>query len=128
MIQDIFEQLIDLETNSSNFLENDGIFSERVNIIFRQYNNLYFVFVVDDNESELAMIDIIQVQLSSNEQVIVDLINKVYPSACEQDIMANPHQIATIVDEIILAGVVIETNSTELYETLKPYNIVPVKK
>jgi len=67
MIQDIFEQLIDLETNSSNFLENDGIFSERVNIIFRQYNNLYFVFVVDDNESELAMIDIIQVQLSSNE-------------------------------------------------------------
>jgi len=42
--------------------------------------------------------------------------------------MANPHQIATIVDEIILAGVVIETNSTELYETLKPYNIVPVKK
>jgi len=42
--------------------------------------------------------------------------------------MTHPHQISSIVDEIILAGVVIETNSNELLETLKPYNIVPVKK
>ena len=61
ILQEIYEQLSELENSSSNFLENSQIVGEKVNIIFRQYNNLYFVFVVDDNESELAMIDIIQV-------------------------------------------------------------------
>lgn len=61
ILQEIYEQLSELENSSSNFLENSQIVGEKVNIIFRQYNNLYFVFVVDDNESELAIIDIIQV-------------------------------------------------------------------
>jgi AP-3 complex subunit sigma len=40
----------------------------------------------------------------------VDIIEKLFKSACELDIMNNPHKINMIIDEIIMGGIVIEPN------------------
>ena len=48
-----------MKKNDSNFIEDDGIFDGTGKIIFRNYATLYFVVVVDEDESELAILDLI---------------------------------------------------------------------
>ena len=44
---------------------------------------------------------------------MVDIMDKMFESACEMDIIYNPDKINAMVDEIIVAGVVVESNLTE---------------
>ena len=44
-----------------NFFADPGIFHSKSKIVVRQYATLYFVIVIDQNESELAILDLIQV-------------------------------------------------------------------
>lgn len=44
-----------------NFLEGTSSFGENVRLIYRHYATLYFVFAVDVSESELGILDLIQV-------------------------------------------------------------------
>ncbi len=120
ILQEIFDELNRTEANSANFIGNNEILGEQVNIIYRVYGTLYFVLVVDENESELAMIDIIQ--------VIVDILEKVFKSLSEQDVMHNPHKVNLILDEIVMKGTVIESSTTELMEVLKQYKIEGAKR
>ena len=41
------------------FLSNNG--DERLRVVYRSYATLHFVFVVDSSESELGILDLIQV-------------------------------------------------------------------
>merc|ERR1711865_622344 len=44
-----------------NFLDGEGMWGEDTKVIYRHYATLYFVFVVDSSESELGILDLIQV-------------------------------------------------------------------
>ena len=58
----------------------------------------------------------------------MDILEKIFKSACEEDIMNNPHKVNIVLDEIIQAGVVIEPNIVEILEILKSYNIPLLNK
>ncbi|CAK7339568.1 unnamed protein product [Dovyalis caffra] len=47
--------------NVSNFIEADSIFGPDSRLVYKHYATLYFVFVFDSHENELAMLDLIQV-------------------------------------------------------------------
>lgn len=50
-----------------------------VRVIYRHYATLYFVFVVDEAESELGILDLIQ--------VFVESLDKCFENVCELDLV-----------------------------------------
>lgn len=60
LIGDIYAAVSTRPPTACNFLESNLIAGKN-RIIYRQYATLYFVFVVDEGESELGILDLIQV-------------------------------------------------------------------
>lgn len=48
--------------------EADG---EKLRVVYRNYATLYFVFVVDSAESELGILDLIQVSNSPADEIVI---------------------------------------------------------
>lgn len=71
-------------------------------IIYRHYATLYFVFAVDKQESDLGILDLIQ--------VFVESLDKCFGNVCELDLIFHSDKVHYILDEIIMAGMVLETN------------------
>jgi AP-3 complex subunit sigma len=62
LIAEIFSLVSKRPAGSCNFLEgSQTLGGDDVRIIYRHYATLYFVFVVDETESELGILDLIQV-------------------------------------------------------------------
>ncbi|RVW51846.1 AP-3 complex subunit sigma [Vitis vinifera] len=111
--------LIDLEflflcsraENVSNFVEADSVFGPDTRLVYKHYATLYFVFVFDSSENELAMLDLIQ--------VLVETLDKCFKNVCELDIVFNYSKLHTILDEIIFGGQVLETSSAEVMKAVE---------
>ncbi|CDS43378.1 AP 3 complex subunit sigma 2 [Echinococcus multilocularis] len=102
--------LLHKRTNSScNFLEAPTIQNPQ-RIIYRQYSTIYIVFCVDFSESELGIIDLIQ--------VFVDLLDKTFENVCELDLIFNADKVHYLLNELICGGIVLETNHTEILSRL----------
>lgn len=63
-------------------------------IIYRQYSSIYVVFCVDLAESELGILDLIQ--------VFVDLLEKTFENVCELDIIFNTDKVIHNFNEHLL--------------------------
>lgn len=66
--------------------------TSKIKIIYRLYSTLYFVFIVDCSESELGILDLIQ--------VFVESLDKVFPQVCELSLIFHPDQVLMLVNEI----------------------------
>lgn len=55
-------------------------------IIYRQYSTIYIIFCVDFAESELGILDLIQ--------VFVDLLDKTFENVCELDLIFNVDKVS----------------------------------
>ncbi|KAJ1726078.1 Sigma-adaptin 3A [Coemansia sp. BCRC 34490] len=75
-------------------------------IIYRRYATLFFVFVVDQSESELGIYDLIQ--------VFVEALDRSFENVSELDVIFNFDQVHYILSEIVTAGMVSEVNLTEI--------------
>ena len=58
-----------------SFLNHPSRAGEKLRIIYRNYATLFFVFVVDSSESELGILDLIQVLDSSCSEPDITRIN-----------------------------------------------------
>eukprot|EP00301_Raphidiophrys_heterophryoidea_P026554 c9197_g1_i1.p1 GENE.c9197_g1_i1~~c9197_g1_i1.p1 ORF type:complete len:150 (-),score=17.57 c9197_g1_i1:356-805(-) len=54
-------------------------------IMYRHYATLYFVFVCDESESELGILDLIQ--------VFVETLDKCFENVCELDLIFHPDKV-----------------------------------
>ena len=79
-------------------------------IVYRQYATLYFCLAIDGNESELGCLDLIQ--------VLVETLDRHFRNVCELDLIFNFEAVHNVVDEIVLGGLVVETNMQQILETL----------
>ena len=70
-------------------------------LIYRHYATLFFIFVVDGSESELGILDLIQ--------VLVETFDRCFENVCELDLVFHMDKIHFIIDEIIQGGLVLET-------------------
>lgn len=111
LIRSVFSALSSRAENVSNFVEADAIFGLDSRLVYKHYATLYFVFVFDSSENELAMLDLIQ--------VFVETLDKCFKNVCELDIVFNYGKMQTILDEIVFGGQVLETSSAEVMKVVE---------
>eukprot|EP00897_Mesotaenium_endlicherianum_P000178 jgi/Mesen1/10160/ME000076S09672 len=75
-------------------------------LVYRAFATLFFAFLVDDAESELAVLDLIQ--------VFVETLDKCFENVCELDLVFNTPKVNLILDELVMGGLVQETSSAEV--------------
>ena len=50
-------------------------------------------------------------------------MDKIYDNACELDMLYHPDKMNALIDEVLVAGIVVETNITEILDALKQQDI-----
>merc|ERR1712217_1022395 len=93
------------------FAHDESLFGEDHKIIYRHFATLYFVFVADAAESELGMLDLIQ--------VFVQVLDSCFENVCELDLIYHFDRVNYVLDEIVMAGMVLETNADLVVEAIK---------
>lgn len=71
-------------------------------VTYRNYATLFFIVISTATESPLALIDLIQ--------VYVEALDKLFENVCELDLIFNFEMLHATLSEMIIGGVVIETN------------------
>ena len=83
-------------------------------LIYRHYATLYFVFCVDSSESELGILDLIQ--------VFVETLDKCFENVCELDLIFHFDKVQYILQELCMGGMVLETNMSEIVTRIDEMN------
>mmetsp|Transcript_61772 Transcript_61772/g.201555 ORF Transcript_61772/g.201555 Transcript_61772/m.201555 type:complete len:160 (-) Transcript_61772:75-554(-) len=93
------------------FAQDDSLFGPDHKIIYRHFATLYFIFVADSAESELGVLDLIQ--------VFVQVLDSCFENVCELDLIYHFDRVNYILDEIVMAGMVLETNADLVVQAIK---------
>ena len=72
---------------------------------------MFFVFAVDAQESDLGILDLIQ--------VFVEALDKCFENVCELDLIFHSDKVHYVLDEIVMGGMVLETNITAILQGVK---------
>jgi AP-3 complex subunit sigma len=107
IIRETFQLVSRRDDDVCNFLEGGTLIGgEDYKIIYRHYATLYFVFCVDSSESELGILDLIQ--------VFVETLDKNFENVCELDLIFNVDKVHHILNELVMGGMVLETNMNDI--------------
>lgn len=87
---------------------------DTIRVIYKHYATLYFVFVVDEQESELGILDLIQ--------VMVECLDRCFENVCELDLVFGWQTLETVLGEIIQGGMVVETSVTKIVAAVDEAN------
>jgi AP-3 complex subunit sigma len=90
--------------------DKDGA-SDRLRVVYRNYATLYFVFVVDAAESELGVLDLIQ--------VFVESLDRAFENVCELDLVFHFDEAHHVLSEVVQGGLVLETNVDEIESAVR---------
>lgn len=85
-----------------------------IQIIYKNYATLYFTFIVDEQESELAILDLIQ--------TFVESLDRCFSEVNELDLIFNWQTLESVLEEIIQGGMVIETNISKIVSSVDELN------
>ncbi|AAZ13432.1 clathrin assembly sigma-adaptin protein 3, putative [Trypanosoma equiperdum] len=75
-------------------------------VVYRHYATLCFVFVVDSSESQLAILDLIQ--------VFVEVLDRTFENVCELDLIFHSDKVQLLLMEMVMGGMVLETSREEV--------------
>lgn len=80
IIRETFQLVSKRDDNVCNFLEGGTLIDGNdYRLIYRHYATLYFIFCVDSSESELGILDLIQ--------VFVETLDRCFENVCELDLI-----------------------------------------
>ena len=115
VIRRVFQQVAQRPDAFCNYLEGTvPEWGDGVKLVYRHYATLYFVFAVDDTESDLGILDLIQ--------VFVEALDKCFENVCELDLIFHSDKVHYVLDEIIMAGMVLETNIINILQAINDQN------
>ncbi|KAI9666975.1 MAG: Sigma-adaptin 3A [Alyxoria varia] len=80
-------------------------------VTYRHYATLYFILISTSTESPLALLDLIQ--------VFVEALDRLFQNVCELDLIFNFETLHAALGEMIVGGVVIETNLDKVVEGVR---------
>ncbi|MFH4975704.1 hypothetical protein AB6A40_002413 [Gnathostoma spinigerum] len=107
IVRETFQLLSKRDDNVCNFLEGGLLIGgSDYKLIYRHYATLYFVFCVDSSESELGILDLIQ--------VFVEILDRCFENVCELDLIFHVDKVHHILSELVMGGMVLETNMNEI--------------
>ena len=78
---------------------------------YRHYATLYFIIISTSTESPLALIDLIQ--------VYVEALDRLFENVCELDLIFNFETLHATLGEMIVGGVVVETQLEKVVEGVR---------
>jgi AP-3 complex subunit sigma len=111
VIRRVFQQVHQRSDNFCNYLTGTvPEWGDDTKIIYRHYATLFFVFAVDQQESDLGILDLIQ--------VFVEALDRCFENVCELDLIFHSDKVNYILDEIIMAGMVLETNINTIIQAI----------
>ena len=115
VVREIFSVLNRRSERACNFVDMTGdvlalLGGDGSRIVYRHYATLYFAFVVDQSESELGTLDLIQ--------VFVEALDRCFENVCELDLIFHLDKIHFVLDEIIHGGLVNEMQLDAIHASL----------
>ncbi|XP_075397526.1 AP-3 complex subunit sigma-1 isoform X1 [Tenrec ecaudatus] len=128
IIRETFHLVSKRDENVCNFLEGGLLIGGSDNkLIYRHYATLYFVFCVDSSESELGILDLIQwpeqhPKQVGSQQVFVETLDKCFENVCELDLIFHVDKVHNILAEMVMGGMVLETNMNEIVTQIDAQN------
>ena len=115
IVRETFHLVLKRDDNICNFLEGGSLIGgSNYKLIYRHYATLYFVFCVDSSESELGILDLIQ--------VFVEALDKCFENVCELDLIFHMDKVHYILQEVVMGGMVLETNMNEIVAQIEAQN------
>lgn len=117
LLNQVFQLVSARDNSACSFLTPPSLLEDLddIKVIYRRYATLYFVFVVDDQELELGILDLIQ--------VFVECLDKCFANVCELDLVFGWQALQLVVEEIVQGGMVIDTNVSRIVESLDEANL-----
>lgn len=100
IIRDVTTLVLSRKNKMSNFLE-----YKDSKIVYRRYASLYFIAGIEAEDNELLALEVIH--------RYVEQMDKYFGNVCELDIIFNFQRAYYILDEIIIAGEIIESSRRE---------------
>ncbi|KAH9597096.1 AP complex [Trypanosoma melophagium] len=79
-------------------------------VVYRHYATLCFVFIVDSSESQLAILDLIQ--------VFVEALDRTFENVCELDLIFHSDKVQLMLMEMVMGGMVLETSREEILRAM----------
>ncbi|OOG00493.1 hypothetical protein ASPCADRAFT_511474 [Aspergillus carbonarius ITEM 5010] len=80
-------------------------------ITYRTYATLSFIMISTSTESPLALIDLIQ--------VFVEALDRMFENVCELDLIFGYETMHAVLSEMIIGGVVVETNIDKIVSAVR---------
>ncbi|GMM50676.1 Aps3 protein [Starmerella bacillaris] len=120
LIKQIYELLLQRNLSQSNVLVLPELLQgadgedETVRVIYKSYATLNFVFIVDEQESELGVLDLIH--------EFVAALDKCFGNVCELDLVFGWEVLESVLEELIQGGLVLETNSDRIVQAVDSAN------
>lgn len=112
IIKNVYRVVSERSDAVCNFIERGNIMGDKnLKVIYRHYATLYIVFCVDPSESELAILDLIQ--------IFVETLDKCFKNVCELDLVFHVDQVHYVLDEIIIGGLVYENSMSNILNVLE---------
>ena len=105
-IKDVAITVIGRSSRLCNFLE-----WGEYKIVYKRYASLYFITLVDKDDNELIILEMIH--------HFVECLDRYFGSVCELDIIFNYHKSYYIVEEILAAGFIQESDKKSIIKNLQ---------
>ena len=105
-MREIAVMVIGRSSRLSNFLEYG-----QYKIIYKRYASLYFITLCDKDDNELIVLEIIH--------HFVEVLDRYFGSVCELDIIFNFHKAYYIIEEILAAGYIQESDKKGILKSLQ---------
>ncbi|KAH3683064.1 hypothetical protein WICPIJ_005973 [Wickerhamomyces pijperi] len=116
LMRQVYQLVHNRQASQSSFLTLPPLLEDQddIKVIYRHYATLYFVFIVDEQESELGILDLIQ--------VFVQCLDKCFENVCELDLVFGWQVLQSVLEEIVQGGMVIETNIASIVSAVDAAN------
>ena len=105
-MRDVAVTIIGRSSRLCNFME-----WGEYKIIYKRYASLYFITLCDKDENELIILEMLH--------HFVECLDRYFGSVCELDIIFNYHKAYYIIEEIIAAGYIQESDKKCILKSLK---------
>jgi len=100
------------ESKFTNFLE-----FRTHKVVYRRYAGLYFCVCVDPTDNELACLEAIH--------LFVEVLDAYFGNVCELDLVFNFYKVFSILDEVFLAGEIMETSKHNVLARVEQIDNLP---
>ena len=109
-LKQLYNEISEKKAKETNFIIENEILKDKYTIICRRYETIHFIFICDEHENELALLDFIH--------IFAEVLDKVFANVCELDIMYNPDKVNYVLDELIVDGNVVQISIKDAVQSL----------